>query len=391
APATVVPVWVSCMLTKAPLAPTVAPLHEPATLAGGPLAAWGVLLAHPAMHATTTAIATQDTVFMDSLLRYRDRSAPLSRRAPAITAKVAATRISAARSCTGPTSAKTPYSTETIAAASRPGVLPPGVRACTISRRPVTIAHTGKIRGRQREPDMKIATPATTLTMPSPTREPRLAAAAASNSATAPSTRRKAASAINISCVVMFGIRKANSSNAPSRSPMSRSRAPRIARPRWGRGDSCSGTLETAAGVMASDRTMGRSTHAIRPRSHRTELRLGGQLDVDRETAAGIGLGVDPPAVGLGDRTADRQAHAEAAILRGDEAVEHPLEVDVLGADPGVAHGELHQRRRRVAGHDGDLAPRPLHALQRLGRVHQEIEHDLLQLDGIARHRGQPG
>jgi hypothetical protein len=48
----------------------------------------------------------------------------------------------------------------------------------------------------------------------------------------------------------------------------------------------------------------------------------------------GVGLGVDAAAVRLGDGAADRQAHAEAARLGGDEALEDLLEIHLVAPGP---------------------------------------------------------
>src|SRR5882724_10714469 len=72
---------------------------------------------------------------------------------------------------------------------------------------------------------------------------------------------------------------------------------------------------------------------------------LAGQLDVEREAAIDIDRRPDPAAVRLDDRATDRQPHAEAAGLAGDEPLEHPLEIRPLRADAGLADGDLHEIR----------------------------------------------
>src|SRR5262247_2178415 len=108
------------------------------------------------------------------------------------------------------------------------------------------------------------------------------------------------------------------------------------------------------------------------------------QLDTECEPAIGVGFRHDTAAVGLDDRAADGQAHAEAARLRADEALEHALELRRFRADAGVADADLHAAGRPRRRYDPDLAGPVRGNTDRLARVHDQIQDHLLELDGIA-------
>src|SRR5262249_46752986 len=98
------------------------------------------------------------------------------------------------------------------------------------------------------------------------------------------------------------------------------------------------------------------------------------QLDTECEPAVGVGLRHDAPAVGLDDRAADRQAHAETARLGADEPLEHALELRRLRADAGVANADLHDAGRPQRRRDPDLAGPVRGTTDRLARVDDQIQ-----------------
>src|SRR5262249_42071539 len=68
-----------------------------------------------------------------------------------------------------------------------------------------------------------------------------------------------------------------------------------------------------------------------------------GQGEVERGAVARVRGGPEPPAVRFDDRAADREAHAHAARLGGEEGVEELIRFARVDADAGVpyAHHDL--------------------------------------------------
>jgi hypothetical protein len=99
-----------------------------------------------------------------------------------------------------------------------------------------------------------------------------------------------------------------------------------------------------------------------------------------------LGLDVDQAPVLLHRGIADPEAQAGADALRlgGKERVEDPS-ADRLGdAGAGVGDGERHLiSRGMVPGRDRDLPA----GADRLDRVHQDVQQDLVELAGVAPER----
>src|SRR5258705_5047649 len=114
---------------------------------------------------------------------------------------------------------------------------------------------------------------------------------------------------------------------------------------------------------------------------------LARELDVECDTAIGVGDGTYLSPVRLDDRSADSETHPEAPGLRAHEPLEYPSEIGPLRAGAAVAYRDLDATRRPVAGRDHDLALATVGQSDRLAGVHEQVQDDLLELDRIARDR----
>ena len=93
--------------------------------------------------------------------------------------------------------------------------------------------------------------------------------------------------------------------------------------------------------------------------------------------------------MGLDDGSTDRQPHAQPGDFGGDERLEDALEVDVLHAGTAVAHRDLDGARMMLGGLDAEKSL-PGRAIGHGFRgVEQDVEDDLLELDGVAEHPRQ--
>ena len=92
----------------------------------------------------------------------------------------------------------------------------------------------------------------------------------------------------------------------------------------------------------------------------------------------------EPPAVRLDDRAGDRQAHAHAVRLGGEERVEDPRERAGGDAGAGVAHGDLDGLRAVEPRGHADAPIVRARAVERVHAVENEVEQHLLQMHAVA-------
>src|SRR5689334_24726 len=100
--------------------------------------------------------------------------------------------------------------------------------------------------------------------------------------------------------------------------------------------------------------------------------------ELEHRAGARIGFGPDSPSVAFDDRAGDREAHAHAVPLGGDEGLKQ-VQHDFLG-DPRPAIGDADQNHSIVGRRDGYHELAPLRWLHCLDRVAHQVEHDLLDL-----------
>jgi len=81
-----------------------------------------------------------------------------------------------------------------------------------------------------------------------------------------------------------------------------------------------------------------RRSHARRGAAIALGRLRGGQGELKYRTARFICLCPQPAAMGLDDRSTNRQPHARAAGLRGIKCIEHALEMRRIDARPGIVH-----------------------------------------------------
>ena len=86
-------------------------------------------------------------------------------------------------------------------------------------------------------------------------------------------------------------------------------------------------------------------------------------------------------AVSLDDRAADRQSHAHAGFLGGEEGLKQIWNDVVLEAGAGVGHLDLDHVVRDAGVGDDELAPRRLR--HRFQRVAEQIDQHLLDLHPV--------
>src|SRR5688572_13783714 len=83
--------------------------------------------------------------------------------------------------------------------------------------------------------------------------------------------------------------------------------------------------------------------------------------------------------MGVCDAGADREPETGAALLRGEEGVEHPVKRVFRNPGPVVGDGNGHATILGENGGDDPSATRG-----RIVRVHQKIEEELFELPGVA-------
>src|SRR5262249_45478611 len=90
----------------------------------------------------------------------------------------------------------------------------------------------------------------------------------------------------------------------------------------------------------------------------------------------------EPASVRLDDRTADRQAHAHAAALGGEECIEDLSHARLIETHARILHGHDHVVVVWPRAND-DLARPVADRRHRLHAVHHEVDENLRQLDPI--------
>src|SRR6266850_26872 len=97
----------------------------------------------------------------------------------------------------------------------------------------------------------------------------------------------------------------------------------------------------------------------------------------------------EPSPMRLDDRTADRQPHAHAAGLGGEEGAEQLVHAVRIDPDAGILHGHQHLITLVRLRTNHQLARPVRDGRHRLDRIHDEVDEHLLQLDPITEHRSQ--
>src|SRR5881628_423024 len=96
-----------------------------------------------------------------------------------------------------------------------------------------------------------------------------------------------------------------------------------------------------------------------------------------------VGRRPDPPAVGLDDRAADRESHAEALRLGRIEGVEQMVDALRVQSRPRVARGDEHALRSIQTRANHELSWGVTGAAHSFDRVDDQVEKNLLQLDSV--------
>ena len=110
------------------------------------------------------------------------------------------------------------------------------------------------------------------------------------------------------------------------------------------------------------------------------------QDELKRRPRPGIVGGGHPSAMGLDDRAADRQSHAHAARLGGEEGPEQTVRVLRVDAGSGVDDLDRHLIGLNRLRSDQQLALPLGDRRHGLNGVDRQIDDDLLELDPIADH-----
>src|SRR4051794_16554058 len=92
-------------------------------------------------------------------------------------------------------------------------------------------------------------------------------------------------------------------------------------------------------------------------------------------------LGPQSPTMRRHQRAADRQAHAQAALLGGVERLEQPFDV-VWQTDSAVQYGDAHLILLDESLECESAVARWIR-LHRVARIHREVEKDLLELHTV--------
>src|SRR5262250_931784 len=140
-------------------------------------------------------------------------------------------------------------------------------------------------------------------------------------------------------------------------------------------------TSSTAPGAPAHDLVEPRDARGAAQVSLSVSRR--GKRDAQGQTAVAVARGHDVSAVGFDDGTIDGQSHTEPIGLARYEGLEYALELRSSHAGAGIGNGDLDKPRRRLRRLDPQH-PGCVHDVgQGLTRVDEQVEHDLLELDGI--------
>jgi hypothetical protein len=86
------------------------------------------------------------------------------------------------------------------------------------------------------------------------------------------------------------------------------------------------------------------------------------------------------------DRPADRQAQAESLWPKGDERLEHGVQLICRNPGTAVRNRDIHEFTI-CCGLEHQAALARAGPFHRVTGIEHEIEEDLLQLDAIAEHR----
>src|SRR5277367_1386034 len=90
-----------------------------------------------------------------------------------------------------------------------------------------------------------------------------------------------------------------------------------------------------------------------------------------------------PAAVGFNDRPADRQPHPHSAGLRRVESLENALDMLRINAWPSIAHRDADTICLALLAADQQLSRPLIDPAHCFGRVQDQVQNDLLQLNTI--------
>src|SRR5262245_7741476 len=106
----------------------------------------------------------------------------------------------------------------------------------------------------------------------------------------------------------------------------------------WGTGSSVTFVNRWMNSVSHS--VFGRLSSPVNRLRRRSEHSLGaGQGELKYRTPRLVRIRPQPAAMGVDDRSTDRQPHPRSARLRGVERLENVLQIRRIDARPGIAHG----------------------------------------------------
>jgi hypothetical protein len=94
--------------------------------------------------------------------------------------------------------------------------------------------------------------------------------------------------------------------------------------------------------------------------------------------------------VGVDDGPADRQPHPNSAGLRGVESLENALDMFQINPRPRIAHRDEDAVCPALLGADQQLTRPPVDRAHCFGRVQDQVQDDLLQLNPISLNGRQP-
>ena len=94
--------------------------------------------------------------------------------------------------------------------------------------------------------------------------------------------------------------------------------------------------------------------------------------------------------MGVDDRPANRQPHPHSAGLGSVECLENALDMVRVNAWPRIAHLDEDAMCRALPGADRQLTRPFLDRAHGFGRVEDQVQDDLLQLNTIPLNGGQP-
>ena len=86
----------------------------------------------------------------------------------------------------------------------------------------------------------------------------------------------------------------------------------------------------------------------------------------------------------LDDRAANRQPNAHTAALGCVEGIKEPFHVLVIETHTGIPHGQAHKVAVFSFCSDQQVSRSVVNTNHRLGRIAEQVQDDLLELDTIA-------